>query len=70
MNEALIKDIIKCKLKVADTIVGSLPPSISEEVRKLGRTILEGINESMDKTKEQAASTVKGSGKLENVHIE
>lgn len=68
MNEILIKSLIKHKLDMVDLIVNSLPEKVSEEVKGLGRIILESVNESFREKKEQPGG--KSKGKLENVPIE
>lgn len=70
MNEVLIKELIKCKLNGLEKIVDSLPPEASGEIRKLGRIILAGINESCRGMEQQAASEAKHSEQLNNVTIE
>ena len=70
MNKALIKGLIKYKLNAADTIVNSLPPKISEEIKNFSRVILESVNESCNEMKEQAASKAKRSDKVDNIPIE
>lgn len=70
MNETLIKELIRYKLNMADVIVGSLPAHMSEGIRKTGRIILEGINESCSERKEGNVSKSKHPDKLNNVPIE
>ena len=70
MNEALLKELIKLKLKAADMAVSNLPPEMSEGIRNFGRIVLEGIAESCSEIKVQAASKPKSSDKLDNVPIE
>lgn len=70
MNEELIKEIVKCKLHIANEIIEQLPPSISEEIRKTGKAILESLNEGSQDIKEQPAKKAKASDKLNSVPIE
>ncbi|KJS84741.1 MAG: hypothetical protein JM58_10500 [Peptococcaceae bacterium BICA1-8] len=70
MNETLIKEIIKYKLNVAGTIIDHLPTIMSEEIKNLGRAVLEGVNESSQEIKEQQSKKAKSADKLENVPIE
>ena len=70
MNEALIKELIKHKLNAADIIVNSLPTQISEEIKNLGRVILDSVNESCNEMKEKPTQKSKGSDKLDNIPIE
>lgn len=70
MNEILIKELIKCKLNAASTIIGHLPPETAEEIRSFGRVILESLNESYRETNWQPSKKSKPSDKLSNVPIE
>ncbi|KUO70203.1 MAG: hypothetical protein APF77_23275 [Clostridia bacterium BRH_c25] len=70
MNEVFIKEIIKYKLHTANTIIGQLPPELSEEIRKIGKVILESLNEGFQDIKDQPAKKAKPSDKLNNVSIE
>lgn len=68
MNEILIKELIKYKLKVVNTTIDYLPAEISEGLRNLGRIILESVNENSRET--QTGKKTKDSNKLDNVPIE
>ncbi|HYE83391.1 MAG TPA: hypothetical protein VEG39_14640 [Clostridia bacterium] len=70
MNEALVKEIVKCKLHIANTIIEQLPTEIAEEIRKTGKVILESLNEGSKDIKEQPVKKAKTSDKLNNVPIE
>lgn len=70
MNETLIKELIKYKLNMADAALNSLPPEVSGEIKKLGRVVLEGLNEGCKAIKEKPAPKVKDAEKLENIPIE
>jgi hypothetical protein len=70
MNEVLIKELVKLKLNAADAIISNLPPKVSEEIKSLGRIILESVNESCKDMKGQEASKVEHKDKLDNVPIE
>lgn len=70
MNEALIKKLIKYKLDAASTIIDHLPPDMSEEIRSMGRVILENLNESVRGINEQPSKKSKPLDKLSNVQIE
>lgn len=70
MNEELLKELIKLKMYTACEILDFLPPKVSEEVKNLGRIVLEGINESTKEMKEQQGIKSKPSDKLDNVPIE
>lgn len=45
MNEDLIKGLIGLKLKLAESLVAQLPENQAIEVRKLGKVILDALNE-------------------------
>lgn len=45
MNEDLIKGLVKLKLELVDSILGRLPEKEAEQVRELGRLVLEALNE-------------------------
>jgi len=70
MNEKLIKDLIKCKLNIVDSIIDSLPAKMSEGVKGLGRIVLESVNESSEEMKKQPAKKPSSENKLQNVSIE
>lgn len=70
MNEAFIKNIIQLKLTAAGKILDQLPPKMSDNLKNLGKTILDGINESSQKTKDQSISKSKSTDKLNNINIE
>ena len=70
MNEALIKELIKYKLNAAGTIIDHLPAEMSEEIRNVGKTILEGLNESSRKMIEETSREKKTSNKLNSVPVE
>ncbi|MDF2597153.1 MAG: hypothetical protein K0R69_3494 [Clostridia bacterium] len=70
MNEALIKDLIKCKLNIVDSIINSLPEKVSEDVKNLGRIVLESVNDSCEEIKKQPLMKLKTENKLQSVPIE
>ncbi len=45
MNEALIKKLVQVKLDVAEEILEHLPSKQAEEVRDLGKIVLESLND-------------------------
>jgi len=62
MNEALIKELIKYKIKTANDILNSMPPEMADEIRKIGRIVMEGIEEgikSLENTKTEGKNHVK-----------
>ncbi|MDD2492221.1 MAG: hypothetical protein PHV12_08550 [Bacteroidales bacterium] len=69
MNEALIKELIKYKLNAANLIVNSLPHNVTEEIRGLGRIIIEGINEGCKDINQQNITNSKKSKNLNNITI-
>lgn len=70
MNEALIKELIKCKLNAANAIVNSIPSNAAEEIKNFGRIILEGIEESCRDIKEKNKEKSKKSNNLDKIDIE
>ena len=70
MNETLIKELIKYKLNAADAVLGSLPSEVSDEIRKLGRAVLDGLNEASKDINEKPAEKPKSAKKLEDIPIE
>ena len=70
MNETKLKNLIKYKMNVVESIIDGLPAKMSEDVKNLSRIILEGVNESFQEQKEQPAAKSKSKDKLENVTIE
>lgn len=66
MNDALIKEVIKYKLAAVDKIINRMPPVISEELKALGKAVLEGINDGLqDKNRNPKQNT-----KLNDIKIE
>ncbi len=45
MNEKLIKELIRLKLKAAGAVLEQLPPELSGGIRSLGRIVIEALNE-------------------------
>ena len=45
MNETLIKELIKYKIKIANEIINLMPPNAADEIRKISRIVMEGIEE-------------------------
>jgi hypothetical protein len=70
MNEALIKELIKYKLSMACAVLNSLPPDAADKIRKLGSTVLEGLNEACREIEEKPAAKSKNAEKLEDIPIE
>lgn len=70
MNEVLIKELVKLKLGVAEEILSSLPPKASDDLRNLGRLVLEGLNEGSCETRKKPDRKSQGDRKLDNIPIE
>jgi hypothetical protein len=70
MNEMLIKNLIKYKLNIVESIIDTLPEKMSEDAKNLGKIILEGVNESFQEIKEQPVKKPKSEVKLENITID
>lgn len=70
MNEALIKNVIQLKLTAAGKILDQLPSEMSDSLKNLGKIILEGINESSQKTKNRPVNKNKSEDKLNSIKIE
>jgi hypothetical protein len=70
MNEILIKNLVKYKLNVADSIINCLPAKMSEDLKSLDKIILDSANESLQDIKEQPVKKTKPENKLQNVEIE
>lgn len=70
MNEKLIKELIRCKLDAANTIIDHMPSEMSEEIRNVGRVILEGLNESLEGIKERPSCKTGSSEKLNSIPVE
>ena len=56
MNEALIKDLIKIKMKIAHSVIGSLPGSLGEHAVKAEQTLLKVVNEVTQELMEEKAA--------------
>ncbi|MDF2531817.1 MAG: hypothetical protein K0Q65_1398 [Clostridia bacterium] len=70
MNEEIIKNLVKYKLNLAESMLDSLPEKLSQDARKLGKLILDGVNEGVQEMKEKPVEKSKSSDKLENITIE
>jgi hypothetical protein len=70
MNEVLIKNLIKYKMNVADSVINSLPAKMSEDLKSLRKIILDSVNESYQDIKDQPVKKSKPENKLQNVEIE
>ena len=70
MNETIIKEVIKFKLQAAETLVDCLPTKVSEEIKDLGRIILQSVNENMNLINENSSKKSKQSDKLNDIPIE
>lgn len=67
MNETLIKELIKYKIRAANEIINSIPSGVADEIRKLGRIVLEGIEEGC---KNLGDTKPEGKNKINNIVIE
>jgi hypothetical protein len=70
MNEEIIKNFVKYKLNLAEAMIDCLPEKLSEDAKKLGKLILDGVNESLQEIKEKPVKKSKSSDKLEKITIE
>lgn len=66
MNETLIKELIKYKIRAANEIINSMPSGVADEIRKLGRIVLEGIEEGC---KSLGDTGYEGKNKINNIII-
>lgn len=70
MNEALVKKVIQYKLNIAGSLIELLPSKVSDEVKSLGKVIMESMNENFqDKTKAHDQPTKSTEG-INSVTIE
>lgn len=67
MNETLIKEFIKYKIKIANEIINSMPPDLADQIRKVGRIVMEGIEEGC---KSLGDTKLEGENKVKNIVIE
>lgn len=70
MNEALIKNIVQLKLTAAGKILDHLPSETSDSLKKLGKIILESINESSPITKNGPVNKAKSGDKINSIKID
>lgn len=70
MNEEFIKKVINCKLNAAEAILDCLPPKVSQEIKQLGKIILEEVSEKLKEEGTQVSKKPKTSNKLESIPIE
>ncbi|MGE5677283.1 MAG: hypothetical protein ACM3ZR_04415 [Pseudomonadota bacterium] len=59
MNEALVKELIRCKLAVAGRIIEFLPPELSKEVKKMGRVFRECLAENAEAKPKERISNIR-----------
>lgn len=69
MNEKVLKDLLRAKLKVIDSVITILPPKIQEQANGFQRTLLRAVNEI---TKEYADDKVscKSKNELSEINID
>ncbi|NLM43778.1 MAG: hypothetical protein GX201_07195 [Clostridiales bacterium] len=66
MNETLIKELIKYKIKIANEIINLMPPNAADEIRKISRIVMEGIEEGC---KSLGDTGYEGKNKINNIII-
>ena len=66
MNETLIKELIKYKIKIANEIINLMPPNAADEIRKISRIVMEGIEEGC---KNLGDTGYEGKNKINNIII-
>ena len=71
MTEHILKDLIKCKLKMCDRIIEVLPDNIKEPVQDFKTILLEAVTEAAEESKvrRETNTACKKKG-LENIEIE
>ncbi|MEW6622915.1 MAG: hypothetical protein AB1420_07290 [Bacillota bacterium] len=57
MNEQILKDLVKCKLKLADCLIEHLPEPVGDKAREFKRVIMAALIEMNEMDKD---SQVKG----------
>jgi hypothetical protein len=70
MNEELVKKIIQYKLQAASKIVNRLPADMSNEMKDLGRIILDSLNEGFQEIKKLPENKMKSKNVISNIRIE
>lgn len=70
MNEELVKTIVQYKLNFAEKILEKLTPEVSNNLRNLGKIILESVNESSQNIKDNSECKKKSTDILNNIKIE
>lgn len=53
MNDSIVKDIIKLKLKIADALLDKLPEGIRDEVGKLQSEFVEAVKKASEEYLEE-----------------
>jgi len=70
VNEKLIKELIRLKLRAADAVLDQLPPELSEEIRSLGRIVVEALNEGVEGMEAAKGKEIKASGGINTIPVE
>ena len=69
MDKALINKLVKYKINLANKLVEYLPSKAAEEVKNLGRSLIESAYESASEPQEQPAKKSNPSHKSNNIPI-
>jgi len=69
MNEKILKDLLRTKLKIIDSVITILPPKIKEQAMGFQRTVLKAVNELTKEYVEDKASC-KSKNDLKAINIE
>ncbi len=69
MNEELIKELVKTKLSIANTIIERLPPQTTKGIKNIVGILLESIKEVNEEINERNIEA-KDSRKLDKITIE
>jgi hypothetical protein len=59
MNEALVKELVSCKLAVAGRIIKLLPPELSKEAKGIGRILRECLAENTEAKPKERISKIR-----------
>lgn len=59
MHEALIKNVVKCKMHMASKLLERLPPEASKHIRAYGKLIYEAVGDCISGNTSEPAPQVK-----------
>ncbi len=70
MNEFIIKNLIKQKMKVSKCMIDRLPPELSQQIIGASKIIIEAVNEGLKEIENSPTEKTRKSSELKSVSID